>query len=105
MAIAIIRLAPKKLLGEFLVRKEHPQNIALGNIGQYKTMSWVNFPGLSGAAAAEEAFNLTNDPSRESECEARYGLYRSIAVGDIVRVEGVDYLCSLTGWIELPTRR
>lgn len=51
-----------------------------------------------GEDAAEEMFDLTNNPSRQEEREQKYGRQRSISVGDIVEVDGVDYLCAPTGW-------
>ena len=51
-----------------------------------------------GAMAAEEMFDLTNNPNRQDERERRYGRLRSISTGDIVRVDGFDYLCLSFGW-------
>lgn len=51
--------------------------------------------------AAEEMFDLTNNPSRQEERIRTYGNGRSISVGDIVNVDGVDYLCMSAGWEEL----
>ncbi len=51
--------------------------------------------------AAEEMFDLTNNPSREEERQQRYGNGRSVSSGDIVEVDGVDYLCCSIGWKQL----
>lgn len=51
-----------------------------------------------GEAAAEEMFDLTNNPSRQGEREVKYGRLRSVSTGDIVTVDGVDYLCCSMGW-------
>jgi hypothetical protein len=51
-----------------------------------------------GEAAAEEAFDMTNNPSREYERAKYYGRFRSVSTGDIVEVEGVNYLCCSFGW-------
>jgi len=48
--------------------------------------------------AAEELFDLTNNPSRNEERHETYGNGRSISVGDIVCVNGQDYLCMSCGW-------
>ena len=53
------------------------------------------------AIAAEEAFDLTNNPARQEERLERYGDHRSVSVGDIVDVDGVDYICDHTGWVEI----
>lgn len=54
-----------------------------------------------GAQAAEEMFDLTNNPSRQDEREQLYGNGRSVSGGDIIRVDGVDYLCCSIGWQKL----
>ena len=51
-----------------------------------------------GKDAAEEAFDLTNNPWRQAEREAKYGRDRSISVGDIVDVDGKMFVCSRDGW-------
>lgn len=55
----------------------------------------------SGEEAAEELFDLTNNPSRQEERIRCYGNGKSISVGDIVNVDGVDFLCMSAGWEEL----
>lgn len=52
----------------------------------------------SGEAAAEEMFDLTNNPGRQQERVIKYGRGRSVSVGDIVETEGVFYVCCSTGW-------
>lgn len=54
-----------------------------------------------GHAAAEEMFDLTNNPSREDERAEVYGSHRSVSVGDIVSVDGVYFLCQPSGWTAL----
>jgi len=56
---------------------------------------------LDGLSGAREAFDLTNNPSRQDERVERYGRYRSVSVGDIVEVDGVNYFCDNFGWLEL----
>lgn len=56
---------------------------------------------LEGEEAAEEVFDLTNNPSRDLERLAIYGRRRSVSVGDIVNVDGVDFLCASVGWVKL----
>lgn len=51
-----------------------------------------------GAQAAEEMFDLTNNPSRQDEREELYGRGRSVSSGDIINVDGTDYLCLSIGW-------
>lgn len=56
--------------------------------------------------AAEEAFDLTNNPARQDEREAVYGTGRSLSVGDVVEVYNPDFsieqwLCCPMGWEEI----
>jgi len=51
-----------------------------------------------GLAAAEEVFDITNNPSRQDEREQVYGKGRSVSVGDIVVVGDEMYLCKSIGW-------
>lgn len=52
----------------------------------------------SGEAVAEEMFDLTNNPYRQSERVIKCGRGRSVSVGDIVETEGVLYVCRPNGW-------
>lgn len=58
-----------------------------------------------GETAAEEAFDLTNNPSRQFERELMYGRGRSVSSGDIIEVDDgeskVQYLCLSIGWEKL----
>ena len=53
---------------------------------------------LTGEKAAEEAFDLTNNPSRQEERELKYGRGRSVSTGDVIEVDGVKYVCMSCGW-------
>lgn len=56
---------------------------------------------LSGEDAAEEMFDLSNNPSRQEERELLWGNYRSLSVGDVVQVGGESFLCCSQGWHKL----
>jgi len=71
-----------------LVRKHLPR---------YKVSKHIIVPQYA-EAAAEEAFDLTNNPSRQDEREEKYGNGKSLSVGDVVEVNGVNYLCESFGW-------
>jgi hypothetical protein len=58
-----------------------------------------------GQAAADEVFDLTNNPSRQDERLERYGNGKSLSVGDIVQVydgptpqSNIKFLCASFGW-------
>lgn len=57
---------------------------------------------LAGEDMADCMFDMTNNPLREEERLQLYGNSRSISVGDIVSVDGVDFLCLSFGWKQLP---
>ena len=51
--------------------------------------------------AAEEVFDLTNNPSRQDEREEKYGNGRSLSSGDIVVVGEEQWVCLSIGWEKL----
>lgn len=53
-----------------------------------------------GEAAAEECFDMTNNPGRIAE-RAALGNYRSVSVGDVVKIGGDCWLCLPDGWQKL----
>lgn len=95
MAIVTIKLAPTFLCGEFYFTK-NGADLARRNLNQYTT----NPPFVvmqNGEDAAEEVFDLTNNPCRQDEHESVYG-GKPVSVGDIVEVDCVNYLCASNGW-------
>ena len=102
MAAATIKLVMEDFLGEFYFQKD-PTALAkqLLREGRYKVQGTMGVPELEGEAVAEEVFDLTNNPSRQEEREALYGRHRSVSVGDIVNVDGADWLCLSQGWWRL----
>ena len=103
MANVIINLAPTEVRRDFYLygNKADLACAARLEAGDYKIMPSFTSEGIEGEEGAEEAFDLTNNPSRQEEREARYGRYRSVSVGDIVEVDGVDFLCESFGWCQL----
>lgn len=55
----------------------------------------------TGEAAAEEMFDLSNNPCRQEERDLKWGQHRSLSVGDVVHVDGRSFLCCSVGWKEL----
>lgn len=74
-----------------------------------KECAYIHCPSLlsdeQGVNAAEWAFDLTNNPSKQEQRELTYGRGRSVSSGDIVEVddgkEKVQYLCLSIGWQRL----
>jgi hypothetical protein len=100
IAVVTVKLAPAALMGEFYFQREFAQSIALRNYASYEIRPCFAVDA-QGEAAAEEVFDLSNNPFRQDEREQLYGNGRSVSVGDIVEVDGVNYLCAPTGWTEL----
>lgn len=102
MTTAVIKLVDANLIGNFyFTRDQAGLAKSLIEEGAYKVQGTLKFSNLSGEDAAEEIFDLTNNPSRQGDREALYGRHRSVSVGDIVEVDGVNYLCESRGWSKL----
>ena len=56
---------------------------------------------MTGEAAAEEMFDLSNNPSRQWERSQKWGMNRSLSVGDVVQVDDESWLCCSMGWKKL----
>jgi hypothetical protein len=74
--------------------------------GSYKEESHLFYVLGISKDAADEVFDLTNNPSRQPDRESVYGFGRSLSVGDIVEVYNPDFsieqwLCCSFGWKEL----
>ena len=96
--LAEIFLAPTDLIMSFYTCKDGNQKkIVEDRFDDYDLAAAV-FLTQTGEDAAEEIFALTNNPSRQSDREADYGRGRSVSVGDVIKVDGVAYLCASTGW-------
>ena len=65
----------------------------------YKDTGAVFYTDLNGEEAAEEMFDLTNNPYRQEEREETYGRGRSLSVGDKVQVGDEEYVCAPSGWV------
>lgn len=96
MAKVQVKLIDPQYFSAFMLAKD-----AAGIARLYKK-SYTSLPAFvvegNGAEAAEEVFDLTNNPGRWNEREEIYGNGRSVSTGDIVTVDGVDYLCCSFGW-------
>ena len=99
MAAVSIKLAPEDKMVDLYFAED---KISLAReLRNYYIPTFPMEVKCAGEEAAEEMFDLTNNPSREDERLRLYGRNRSVSVGDIVWVDGVDYLCMSTGWAQL----
>jgi hypothetical protein len=99
MSKVTIKLAPTKLRAEIYFADDKAK-LAAAWLPSYAVHGPIMM-SEAGLHAAEEAFDLTNNPLREEERDAFYGKYRSVSVGDIVEVDGTNYLCESFGWITM----
>lgn len=99
MATAIIKLAPRNVLRDCAFCSD-VKTIVKNNLEFYTVCPEIE-TGHTGEAAAEEMFDLTNNPSRQEEREKLYGRGRSVSVGDVVTVDGVDHVCESFSWVKL----
>ena len=74
---------------------------ALEFLDDYEPYQGMVLP-QSGEEAAEELFDLTNNPSREYERDQALWERQSLSVGDIVQVDKEYFLCEGMGWTKLP---
>ena len=105
MTVATIKLVNEQFMQEFYLRRDSQEQTArsLQKDGWYRQAGTLTIPGLRGheQEVAEEIFDLTNNPGRQAEREELYGRGRSVSVGDIITVDGVDLLCCSQGWQRL----
>lgn len=98
MANVTIKLVNINKMGDFYFSKDKEALArTLLTTGMYEVAASFD-SDAEGEKAAEEAFDLTNNPSRQSERMQIVGRQRSVSVGDVVAVDGVNYLCASMGW-------
>ena len=90
-----VLLAPVDLMADLHFSLDQEQ-LVLDNMSRYEARQPF-FTPHAGEEAAEEAFDLTNNPSRQIEREQLYGRFRSVSVGDIVHVNKERFLCMSCG--------
>lgn len=103
MTKVVIKLLDSQHMADFYAANgKSTTEVANSLNGQGKYRSAFSFEtDKTGTDAAEEAFDLTNNPSRQSERAKTYGRGRSVSVGDIIEVDDTSYLCAGIGWVEL----
>lgn len=98
MKTVIIKLAPPKV---------HRLLMTVPNVTEIAGLLHEQFEkivvrcDLEGEDAAEDMFDLTNNPSRQEERQQKYGCRRSLSVGDVVQVGNDNYVCGEYGWVKL----
>lgn len=102
--IRVMLLETEKMI-QFYMRSASPADVArklmLENAYTVAMTMAVSDGVLNfdGEQIADEFFDLTNNPSREDDRAKFYGNKRSISVGDIVEVNGSQFVCAPVGWV------
>ena len=101
VAHVIVKLVNEEFMGEFYFQKD-PVSLGqrLRKEGQYRTAAEY-FTPVEGEAAAEQAFDIANNPSKGDERIRIFQSQRSVSVGDVVEVDGVPFLCASMSWEQL----
>lgn len=55
----------------------------------------------SGRDAADEMFDISNNPSEGEAWQKIFGNKRSLSVGDIVQVNDQRFVCAPVGWVDV----
>lgn len=100
MTTAIIMIQPAELRPDLMMagfRGLDLASLVAPNLDKYTKSAAIEV-AATGEAAAEEMFELTNDPWRQPEREAKYGRGPSVSSGDVVNVDGELFLCRSVGW-------
>lgn len=99
---AVILLASTELMGEMFGHSNKADLARTGlREGRYTSSDLIEVEAATPEDAAEELFDLTNNPSRQDEREQKYGRGRSMSVGDIALAGGEYWLCVSFGWEKL----
>jgi hypothetical protein len=93
-------LAPDHLFGSFELYRSEALEQVRTNRSSYRLAGMIP-TDLVGEDAAEMVFSLANDPSKETIKESMGWTGRSLSVGDIVVVDGVEFVALPVGWKNL----
>ena len=103
MAIVTVHFAPL-LMRSTLWTSENIEKLVEASFGEYRPHKPFYTP-LRGEEAAEDAFDLSNNPSRDFDRQFVFKDTRAVNVGDVVEVDecGVPsfFLCKEIGWVKL----
>lgn len=103
MAVVKVKfLDPKQMLSMYRgIDKQVGTARAALEAGYYTEESELFVVNGDSKDAADEVFDLTNNPGRQDERQEKYGCGRSLSVGDIVVVGEEQWLCMSFGWAEV----
>ena len=90
-------LAPDHLFGSFELYRSEALEQVRTNRSSYRLVGMIP-TDLVGEDAAEMVFDISNNPSKESLKESMGWVGRSLSVGDIVVVDGAEFVALPVGW-------
>ena len=99
MSTITIKLVPVELIREFFY-VDNIESVAKRYYNHYEVCPSFEL-NCEDRDPAEDAYDLTNNPSRQRRREELYGRGRSVSIGDIVNVDGKDFLCDRIGFIKM----
>jgi hypothetical protein len=97
MSKVTIFLATDDIMLQFLIAGSDCLSVAKHEFWKY-TVAKQFFCGKTGVDAAEEAFDITNNPDRFEERNHIHGNLRPIYDSDVVDVDGAKYIRMGIGW-------
>lgn len=98
MALVKVKFAPSNIAAQLYSTDDiTAAQWALDN-GLYREESPLFEVNGDSEDAAEDAFDLTNNPERQAQRVNVYGRGRSVSTGDIVVVGEEQWLCCSFGW-------
>lgn len=105
-AKVLVLLAPEHLQRDLILNRANLGEFVRFNLRDYTTVGSFLTDAADACQAADEVFDMTNNPNRQEEREYLYGRLRSFSVGDVViymeqGFEQVMLVCAPCGWIKL----
>lgn len=101
MAVVKIKFAPREIMCALMINSGLQRVRDALSAGKYAKESELFTVNGDSEDAAEEVFDLTNNPSRQDERERVYGRGPSLSTGDIVVVGEEQWICMSFGWAEV----
>lgn len=98
MTKVTIHLGTRRILRDFFFLEDSEKLTMVRDEFPHYTIGGTFETELTDEEAAEEAFDLTNNPDRQEEREEKYGRGRSVSSGDVIEVDGVKFVCMSIGW-------
>jgi len=95
---AKVLFPPRDLQNIAFLHGSQPKLVAAFHGNRYTVACKLAVGNRVGQAAAEECFDITNNPGRIAERAKKFGNRRSVSVGDIVLIGGDAWLCQPFGW-------